>query len=573
MRPNPAKDHRLPLIVAGGLLLVILGYLVAVPLVMLVISAFKPNGYPVEDGFTLAHVISAFADPLLPDLMANTLVFSFGSTALALILGLVLAFLLERSDLPWRNFWRGAAILPMAIPPMLLAMAWILLLSPRIGAINVLANSWFGTRSGLFNIYSMAGMVFVEGIALAPSAYLMLAAPVANLSSAHEEAAALSGAGPLTRLRRIILPMLMPAIAAAAVYLFIVGLVVFDVPGSIGIPAKIFVLSTHVYNLVHNPPDSHPAFGEVGALSFIFLFALAALGLAYRRLSSEGRRFVTITGKAAAPRRWQLGAWRWPVLAIVAAYFLLAVILPLAILVWTSLLPYQARFSAALIDAMSAGNYVTFLRNSRSFEALRHSLLVALVSAGVVVLLSFAIAAYVNRTRGPWRGLIDLLAFVPMAIPGVMIGIALIFVYLSLDAVPIYGSVWIIIIAFVTEFLAYGTRSANGVAVQIHPELEEAARLSGADGWTVQRRILIPLVLPAILAVWVWVFAHALRALSAPLMLQGRDNTVLVTLLWGYWNTGEVTIAAAIGVVLVGVLLLATFAWRLASARDSYHAA
>jgi len=562
-----------PLVLAGGALLLLLGYLVAVPLVMLLISAFKPNGYPLEPGFTLDHVVKAFADPVLPDLIVNTLSFSLGSTAFALILGLLLAFLLERSDIPLRNLWRGAAILPMAIPPMLLAMAWALLLSPRIGAINVLANSWFGARPGLFNIYSMGGMVFVEGIALAPSAYLMLAAPVAHLSAAMEEAAALCGAGPLRRLRRVILPMLAPAIVSAAIYLFIVGLVVFDVPGSIGIPAKIFVLSTHVYNLAHNPPDSHPAFGEIGALSFIFLFALAALGLAYRRLGREGRRFVTITGKASAPRLWRLGAWRWPVALAVAAYFLLAILLPLAILVWTSLLPYQARFSPALIEAMNTSNYVTFLRNARSFEALRNSVLVALVSASLVVLLSFAVAGYIHRTRGPWRSGIDLLAFAPMAIPGVMIGMALIFVYLSLDALPIYGSVWIIVIAFLTEYLAYGTRSANGVAVQIHPELEEAGRMSGANAWTIQRRILVPLVLPAILAVWVWVFAHALRALSAPLMLQGRDNTVLVTLLWGYWNTGEVTIAAAIGVVLVGLLLIATAAWRFAASRGMPHAA
>jgi len=159
-----------------------------------------------------------------------------------------------------------------------------------------------------------------------------------------------------------------------------------------------------------------------------------------------------------------------------------------------------------------------------------------------------------------------------MAIPGVMIGMALIFVYLTFDALPVYGTIWIIVIAFTTEYLAYGTRSANGVAVQVHPELEEAGRMSGAGAWRIQRRILIPLVLPAILAVWVWVFAHSLRALSAPLMLQGKDNTVMVTLLWGYWNTGEITIAAAIGVVLVGVLLIATAFWRSAASRGMNNA-
>jgi len=566
------RSARAPLILAGGALLLVLGYLVAVPLVMLVISAFKPNGFPFESGFTLKHLVASFGNPLLPELITNTLLFSLGSTALALLLGILLAFLLERTDLPLRNLWRGAAILPMAIPPMLLAMAWVLLLSPRIGAINVLLSNWFGVAPGTFNIYSLSGMIFVEGMSLAPSAYLMLAAPVSNLATTMEEAAALSGAGPLRRLRRIILPMLLPAIASAAIYLFIVGLVVFDVPGSLGIPARIFVLSTHIYNLAHNPPNSIPALGEIGSLSFIFLIALAALGLVYRRLGRDARRFVTITGKATAPRLWDLGAWRLPVAIGLALYFVLTLVLPIAILVWTSLLPYQARISPALVEVLNFDNYATFMRNARSFEAMKNSIIVALVSASLVVLFSFAVATYVTRTKGPWRTGIDLLAFAPMAIPGVMIGMALIFVYLTFDALPVYGTIWIIVIAFTTEYLAYGTRSANGVAVQVHPELEEAGRMSGAGAWRIQRRILIPLVLPAILAVWVWVFAHSLRALSAPLMLQGKDNTVMVTLLWGYWNTGEITIAAAIGVVLVGVLLIATAFWRSAASRGMNNA-
>lgn len=332
------------------------------------------------------------------------------------------------------------------------------------------------------------------------------------------------------------------------------------------------MLSTQIYNMAHNPPNSIPALGEIGSLSFIFLVALAVLGLVYHRMGRDARRFVTITGKASAPRLWNLGVWRLPITFGIALYFVLTIILPIVILIWTSLLPYQARISTTLIEVMNLENYATFMRNSQSVEAVKNSILIALVSAGLVVLLAFATATYVTRTKGPWKKTIDLLAFAPMAIPGVMIGMALIFVYLTFSALPVYGTIWIIVIAFTTEYLAYGTRSANGVAVQVHPELEEAGRMSGAGAWMIQRRILIPLVLPAILAVWVWVFAHSLRALSAPLMLQGKDNTVMVTLLWDYWNTGEITIAAAIGVVLVGILLLATVIWRGAASQGLAHA-
>lgn len=551
----------LPVLLGGGALLLLLCYLVVVPLGMLVLSAFRPDGFPLHPGFTLAHVVRTFTDPFLPGLALNTLLFSAGSMIVAVSLGLALAFLLERTDLPLRGMWRALVVTAMATPPMLLAIAWTLLLSPRIGAVNVVLGNLFGVGP-VFDIYTLGGMVFVEGLALVPSAYLMLAAPVANIGQSLDEAAMMSGAGPWRRLRRIHLPMLLPAIASAALVLLIVGLVIFDVPAVIGIPAKIWVFSTHIYNLAHNPPDSLPLYGEIGALSFLFLVVLCVLVLWYQRLGRQAQRFVAITGKAWLARPARLGAWRWPLAALVGLYVLLAVVLPFAVLLWTSLLPFQARFSLRLVELLTIENHLTFLRNARAAEATANALQVAVLSATGVTLLAFMVATYVHRTRGPGRRVIDALALVPLAIPGVMIGLALIFVYLSLDCLPIYGSIWIIIIAFVTDYLAYGSRTMGAVMVQLHPELEEAARMSGAGPLRVLRRVLVPLFLPAALAVWIWVFAHALRALSTPIMLQGRDNIVLSTLLWGYWNSGEPTIAAAIGVWLVAILVVATIAWR-----------
>ena len=558
LRATPA-----PTLVSGALLFVVLGYLVVVPLLMLVVSAFKPKGYPLEPGFTLAHVSKAFSDPLLSQLISNTVAFSAGSALVALTLGLSLAFLLERTNLPLRGWWRTVVILSMAIPPMLLAIAWTLLISPRIGAINIVFGGWLGLSGPLFNVYTLPGMIFVEGLALVPSAYLMLASPVANIGQSLDEAGAMSGAPPLRRLIRIHLPMLAPAIASAAIVLFTVGLVVFDVPGIIGIPANLFVFSTHIFNLAHNPPESIPLYGEIGALSFLFLIVLLALVLWYQRLGRQAQRFVAITGKAWHAAPMPLGNWRWPLALAVTLYGVLAIVLPFAVLLWTSLLPYQARFSMQLLDLLTLDNHLAFLRNTRALSATWNALEVALVSATAVTVLAFAVAAYTHRSAGPGRRIIDALAIAPLAIPGVMVGLALIFVYLSLDFLPIYGTIWIIVIAFVTEYLAYGSRTMGSVMVQLHPELEEAARMSGARPARVIWRILAPLFLPAALAAWIWVFAHALRALSTPVMLQGRDNIVLSTLLWGYWNTGEPTIAAAIGVWLVALLLIATVIWRI----------
>ena len=517
----------------------------------------------------IASMANAFSDPVVPHLILNTFAFAFGATLVALLLGLSLAFLLERTDVPFRKTWRTSIILSMAIPPMLSAIAWTLLLSPRIGAVNIVLGGWLGLSGPLFNVYSLPGMIFVEGLALVPSAYLMLASPVANMGQSLDEAAAMSGAGPLRRMLRIQLPMLAPAIASAAIVLFTVGLVVFDVPGIIGIPANLFVFSTHIFNLAHNPPESIPRYGEIGALSFMFLAVLFVLVFWYQRLGREAQRFVSITGKAWKSQPAHLGAWRWPLAGVIALYCTVTIMLPFFVLLWTSFLPYQARFSMQLLDLLTLDNHLAFLRNARALNATWNAIEVALVSASVVAILAFAVAAYVHRSAGPGRRLIDALSVAPLGIPGVMVGLALIFVYLSLDSVPVYGTIWIIVIAFVTEYLAYGSRTMGGVMVQLHPELEEAARMSGARPARVILRILAPLFMPAALAVWIWVFAHALRALSIPVMLQGRDNIVLSTLLWGYWNTGEPTIAAAIGVWLVALLLLATIIWQVCARKGA----
>ncbi len=552
---------------AGGALLLVLGYLVVLPLLILVVAAFRPHGFPFEPGVTFAHVTNAFLDPGLPRLISGTLTFAIGASALAVMLGLLLAFLLERTDMPWRGVWRAAVVLPMAMPPMLLGIAWTLLLGPRIGVFNVMLSEWTGVRGPFLNIYSLSGMIFVEGLALAPSAYLMLAAPVGNIGSAMQEAAAMSAAGPLRRWLKIDLPLLTPAIAACALVMFVAGLVVFDIPAIIGVPSKIIVLSTHIYGLAHNPPESLPRYGEIGALSFLFIGLLVGLVALYQRLGARAQRYVAITGRGWRSSPVPLRAWKYPAVAFVILYFLLTVAAPFAALLWTSLLPYQARISPDLIGLLTVSNHLAFFGNARAISATIHSLEVALLAASAVAVLAFLVAAYVNRSRGPGRRIIDLLAAAPLAIPGVMMGMALIFVYLTFDWLPVYGTIWIIVLAFAAEYLPFGSRAMNGVMSQLHPELEEAARMSGAAPSRVLRKILLPLFLPAAMAVWLWVFAHALRALSAPVMLQGRDNIVLSTLLWGYWNSGEPTIAAAIGIWLIVILTLATIGWRLASRR------
>ena len=372
----------------------LLAYLVLVPLALVVLSSFRPGGFPLDPGFTVGNYLTAYGDPGFPRLLWTTLLFAFGSSSVALVLGLGLAWLVERSDLPGRAALRGLVLLPMATPPILLAIAWAMLLSPRNGVLNQFLTNAFALGKAPFDIYTLPGMVFVQGLALVPTAYLFLAPAFANMDPNLEEAAIASGAGTWTLLRRIMLPILWPAILSAAIFLLIVSLVVFDVPGALGIPARIFVLSSQIYYLVANSPGGIPLYGQVSALAMLFLGILLGLGLAYHRLTRHSQRYRTVTGKGFRPRIFPLGRGRPLAFAALALYFLLSVIAPLLILLWMSLMPYQTGISWAAFDLLTLDNHRDFLRNTRVLTATRNSLVIAVVAATGVSLLSLVVALF-----------------------------------------------------------------------------------------------------------------------------------------------------------------------------------
>jgi iron(III) transport system permease protein len=548
-----------PVILTGALL----AWLVLVPLAVLVVSAFKPTGLLRDPGFTLAHVVATYSSPQFWALTLATLQFAAGSTALALVLGGTLAWLVERTDLPAPALVRALVILPMATPPFLLAISWIILLSPRTGVINSLLIGALGLDGPPFNIYSLGGMIFVEGLALVPSAFLILAPVARNLDPSLEESALVSGAGAGQLFFRIILPLLLPALAGTAIFLMIVSFVVFDVPGTIGMPSRIFVLSSQIYSLVADSPRGIPEYGKVSAMALMFTVGLLALTFAYHRLMRHAGRFVTVTGKAYRPRPFQLGRLRSVAVAGVALYFVCAVLAPLVILVWTSLMPFQAPISVAAARMATLANHREFFANPFIAAATANSLIVALSASTAVAALSLVTAWVSIKSRAPGRHAIDALAFLPLAMPGVLIATALIYVYLAVSVIPIYGTIWIIAVAYLTIYLSFGSRTMNGVVLQLHPELDEAARMSGAGLLATVRRVIVPLTAPGLAAVWIWVFAHCLRELTAALLLQGADNATLPTLLYSYWSGGETNKAAAVGVWLVLGLIAVVVVWQL----------
>ena len=548
----------LPVLLLGALL----AWLVLVPLAVLAVSAFKPSGLLRDPGFTLTHVVETYTSPQFWSLVAATLQFAAGSAAVALVLGGALAWLVERTDLPAPQLVRAMVILPMATPPFLLAISWIILLSPRTGVINSLLVDALGLGAPPFNIYSLGGMIFVEGLSLVPSAFLILAPAARNLDPSLEESALVSGAGTGQLVFRIILPLLLPALAGAAIFLMIVSFVVFDVPGTIGMPARIFVLSSQIYSLVADSPRGIPEYGKVSAMALMFTLGLLALAFGYHRLMRHAGRFATVTGRGYRPRPFRLGRLRFVAVVAVVLYFLCAVLAPLLVLLWTSLMPFQAPLSFAAAKMATLANHREFFANPFIEAATLNSIIVALAAATAVAALSLVTAWVSIKSRAPGRRLIDTLAFLPLAMPGVLIATALIYVYLAVKIIPIYGTIWIIAVAYLTIYLSFGSRAMNAVVLQLHPELDEAARMSGAGLLATVRRVIVPLTAPGLAAVWIWVFAHCLRELTAALMLQGADNATLPTLLYSYWSGGETNKAAAVGVWLVLGLLAVVLIWQ-----------
>jgi iron(III) transport system permease protein len=582
LKPDMLDDHQqtnffvkhtgklrrwLPFLLMGT----VLGYLILVPLALLVIGSFKPEGLVLDPGFTINNYVNVYFTHDFFQLLRATLTFAIGATLTALFFGITLAWLVERTDLPLRGLVRALIILPMATPPVLLAIGWTMLLSPRIGFFNEIIKALFGLSEAPLNVFSFPGMILVEGLSLTPSTFLILSPTFRNMDPSLEEAAITSGAGPWRVIRRIIIPMVAPAILAAAAFLIIVCFVVFDIPGTLGLPARIYLFSSKIYYMAHHSETGLPLYGQIAALAMFFLAILFMLGFIYQRLTQQAQRFVTITGRGYRSRPFFLGKLRYPALGFVCLYFFLGVLAPLSILLWTSLMPYQAKVSAEALSLVTLNNHIEFLNNRSAFQAARNSVTIAMVSATAVAVLSMLVAWVVVRSDTVGRRIIDLLSFVPVAIPGVLTGVALSYVYLTIRAVPVYGTIWIIAISYITYYSSYGTRTTRGVMLQMHPELEEAGSVSGASWSFLMRKITIPLIWPGMVAVWIWVVAHAMRELSAALMLQGLDNPVLSTLLWEYWTGGEPNKAAAVGVWLMVALVVVVTAWHLSAHRNKMY--
>ena len=556
-------DRWLPRLVALAALI-----LVAAPLVTVTVAAFRPGmTLPFQAGeWTLDNFVEAFGDAFAYRLLLNTFLYTCASLAISLPIALAFAWLVERTDLPYRDSIYTLLLIPMVVPSLLKALGWVLLLGPRQGVLNLLMRDGLGLQGaeGPLNIYTFAGMVFLTVLSVMPTMFLLLGPLLRTMNPVFEEASETAGAGIYHTLRNITLPLISPGILAVILYFTIVMIEYFEIPLAIGLNARFPVLSLQIYALTRS--EQLPQYGLASTYSFLGLGLGCFLLYQYRKLTAGSQKYEVITGKGYTQRKLRLGWAKYLALSAIGLYLLLAVVLPVSVLLWASFLDFYVPPSWEAFSGISLKNYFAVFHNPRIVTAASNTLILFLVVATFTTLLALLVSWVIHRYRPSFGGLLDNMVFMPLAIPSIVIALGVLLFYIR---TPLWGTIWIIALGHAIRFLPFATRTLSAAILQIHQELEEASWTSGASKLTTLRKVTFPLLLPAVGNTWLWVAVHSMRDFSFPLMLASYQNIVITSLLWSLWEEANLSGLSALAILLI----LASMAFTAAGRRIASHGA
>lgn len=557
--------------VAAAAVVGLLVYLVLGPVVMLVFSSFRETrgALPFSAGvpWTLENYAAVFLSTTTYRLLLTTLVFSLGSLLISFTLSVLLAWLTERTNMPFRNLLFVLIVASLGIPNVILGIAWELVLNPVNGLVNLVIRELTGWEGrGPLNVFTLPGMIFVQGISLVPITYLLVSAAFRAIDVALEDAGAVSGAPYRTVLRRITLPLLTPALLSAFVYQFVTVVESFDIPLIIGLRGGIPVLSTQIY-ISARPPGGLPDYGLASTYSIFLLIIVLAPLLVYNRVIAQSERYATITGRGYQPRRIDLGIWRLPAVLVGLLYAAVGFGIPALTLVWASLQPYYAVPSPEAVGRITLDAYADLFANTTFQGAVVNTVVLGLSVGALTMVLGTLVSWILVRTRSRLRVVLDLLAFLPHAMPGVIIGLSVLLIYLFVP-IPIYGTLWIIVVALSTQYISLATRLMSAGIAQVKLELEEAAEASGATWSQTLRRIVLPLVRPAFVNGYLLVFLQAIKNLTLALILISPGGVVLSTLVYQFWDRANTAGTGAVGVVALTITVLLSVLLRRANLRS-----
>ena len=549
-------------VVAGwlwsGALLAVLTFLVLYPVVMLLLGALT-NTNPVVDGFgvfdlSLDNFVSVLGNANVHHALANSLIACTGGTALAVAIGLAFSWIVVRTNTPWKGFIGAASLVPLFVPPLVAGVAWSILGSPKSGLLNTMMK-WIGLDWRI-DLYSMAGLIVVFGMYYAPYVYMFTASALRNMDPSLEEAAEIAGVGPVRTLFTVTFPLVAPAIISGMLLSFIVMLGIYGIPAVLGAPANISVLTTYIFKLTNWSP---PLYSTAAAVAIILMVVTGALVLLQQRVLA-GRSFITVAGKAFRPRVLDLGPWRWLTLALALLYLIIVVVLPTLALIVAAFRRFLFIPDAASLFDMrhySLVHFESIFDNPLTIRSIWNTMEVGLVTAVLGGLLAFAIGYTVHRGSAPGRRAIDLIATLPVAIPGLVIGVAYLWAWIGLPG-GLYGTIWILALAFIARFMPDTMKALSTSFLQIHRELEEAAWICGRGRLGTIRSIVLPLARPGTIAAMTLLFILAIRELGSSLFLYTSETTVMAVLLLDYYeggNTGKTAAFSLVQTVLLAVLI------------------
>ena len=534
----------------------ILAFLSLYPSFFLLYGSFTDTPLGVPGHFTLANYVQAYSDPDAYRVILTSFIFGIGASGLSVVLALTLAWITIRTNAPFRRLFELTAIIPNIMPPILISISWVLLLNPSNGLINASLVWLLGLERSPINIYSLPGLIFVEGLILSPLAFLIIGAALKSMDPAMEESAKTLGSNEFGVATRITFPLMKPAILAAGTLNFVRAVESFDTPAIIALPARIEVFTTKIWReALGSFPTNHnlAATYAVGILVIALIFVYL-----YRRFTSQVESFSTVTGKGFRPHEIDLGRWRYFASAVALLFLIMMVILPFMVLLLVSLLPYYHVPTWETWRNLTLSNYHYVVENQRVYKAFGNSIFLAVVGASLCMLLA-ALTSYITvRTKIAGRSLLEGLVFIPWAFPGTALALGLLWAYVDFP-IPIYATIWIIMIAYVTRFLPYGLRAVTSTIIQIHKELEEASIACGAGFFATFRRILIPLMRPGVMAWWIILATIFMREFSASIFLYSPGSEPLGPLMYFLYLDGMRGRVGALGIVisLICIILIA----------------
>lgn len=523
--------------------------LVLVPLGHLVYAAFQSTspGAPGSE-LTLENIRQIFSTNTYWQALGNSLWLGFLVSLIAVSLGVTFAWILGRTDVPFRRTLSVLVSLPIFISPFALGIAWVLLGSEKSGLINGILKRFFGESAGFMDIMSFPGLVFVMVLAFAPLAYLFTVGPMLNMDGSLEEASRVVGGSLFHTMRKVTLPVVMPGVLSAALMVFVLAAEMFSVPGLIGTAAGYRTLPFFIYQSTTASPPQWGAAATAG----VALLAIMMLGtILQSRATKASARFVTVTGKGARPVRIRLGRWRWPLFLIPTLYVVLGVALPGCALLLTT---FQQYYTPELAPELFTLRWWERVTESSQFQtALRNTLIVGSATPTVAVVIAFAMAYVRNRTRAPLKEAVETLGMLPVAVPGIVFGVGVLWAYVGSF---LYGTVWLLLVAYCARFLPHALRVISSGMVQVDRSLEDAARVGGASIPRTISTITVPLLKPAVLSGWLLLLIYCTRELNVAIMVYTSDSQVLPVLMWGAMEAGSYQTAAILAIIESALILL-----------------